>query len=118
MAGGVKKSFSRLEYVVCKTTTPMFYPHSEREFNYILALLNSKITPVVLKAINPTLSVLTSDIMNLPYIYNQAYHALINRIVTECVHLAQSDIRQFETSWDFKRHPLLPKRDEHQEGES
>lgn len=74
---------------------------------YILAFLNSKISETYLKIFNPTLSVQVKDIKSLPLILD------INNLndITEkekyCVEISQEDWDLFETSWDFKSHPLI-----------
>lgn len=74
----------------------------------LLAFLNSKIVEVLLAILNPTLNVTPAIVKKLPYPQND------NKTLT----LAQSNIAisredwdAFETSWDFKRHPLIRKVD-------
>lgn len=76
------------------------------ELQILLAFLNSKIVEVLLAILNPTLNVTPAIVKKLPYPKND------NKTLT----LAQSNIAisredwdAFETSWDFKRHPLIRK---------
>ena len=76
------------------------------ELQILLAFLNSKIVEVLLAILNPTLNVTPAIVKKLPYPQND------NKTLT----LAQSNIAisredwdAFETSWDFKRHPLIRK---------
>ena len=78
------------------------------ELQILLAFLNSKIVEVLLAILNPTLNVTPAIVKKLPYPQND------NKTLT----LAQSNIAisredwdAFETSWDFKRHPLIRKVD-------
>lgn len=78
------------------------------ELQILLAFLNSKIVEVLLAILNPTLNVTPAIVKKLPYPKND------NKTLT----LAQSNIAisredwdAFETSWDFKRHPLIRKVD-------
>lgn len=106
MGGGASKSYSVIENSICKTTTPMLYPDAS-SFNYILGYLNSPIPAKVLKSLNPTLSVLISDILHLPYVSAKGNTIEINALVDECITLAQDDYDQNESSWGFQQHPLL-----------
>lgn len=78
----------------------------EREvYNYALGLLNSKVFLVVAKALNPTLSFQVKDICSLPLVISCL--DVINSTVDKCIDISQVDWDSFETSWDFKTHPLL-----------
>ena len=84
----------------------MLYPDAS-SFNYILGYLNSPIPAKVLMSLNPTLSVLISDILHLPYVSAKGNTIEINALVDECITLAQDDYDQNESSWGFQQHPLL-----------
>ena len=105
MAGGVKKAYSIIENSICKTTTPTLYTD---DLLAVLAYLNSPISPCVLKSLNPTLSILTSDVMHLPFISELSSKEKINGLAQKCIDISKIDYDSFETSWDFAKHPLLP----------
>lgn len=71
-----------------------------------LGFLNTKVAAFLIKAFNPTLNTTVTDVMSLPLYVNNQYD-LINNIVSENILLSRADWDAFETSWDFKRHPLL-----------
>ena len=107
MGGGINKNFSIIENSICKTTTPMIYCTSENELFSILGYLNSPIPAMVLKSLNPTLSILTSDILHLPFIpITHDYKDSIKNVKT-CIQLSREDSNSYENSWDFKRNPLV-----------
>lgn len=107
MGGGINKNFSIIEKSICKTTTPMIYCANEDELLSILGYLNSPIPTMVLKSLNPTLSVLTSDILHLPFIPIMGNHMESIEDVKNCIQLSREDTDSYETSWDFKRNPLV-----------
>lgn len=107
MGGGVNKCFSEIVDSVCKTTTPMFYANESEMFNYVLGYLNSAIPPIILKALNPTLSILTTDIMNLPFIYDEKYHEEIDILVNDCIFLSKKMYEYYEEHWQFRRNCLI-----------
>ena len=71
---------------------------------HVLGFLNSDICPQVIKILNPTLNVQIGDVGNFPII-NQKNPVILQK-VKECIELAKEDWDSFETSWDFKKHPL------------
>lgn len=82
--------------------------HDETDTYQILALLNSKIAEAFLKFLAPTINFQLQDICAIPIpecvrLNKQDIH----RKCIECVQLSRIDWDSFETSWDFKRHPLL-----------
>lgn len=80
---------------------------SKEYLNYLLAFMNTKICKNLTKAINPTINMNVGDIAHLPMIYNKEIKLEIDEIVKENIKLSKQDWDLFETSWDFKRHPLL-----------
>lgn len=72
---------------------------------YLLGLLASKITSYTLNVLNPTLTFNINNIEVIPVIIS--CKEKVESIVEDCVQIAQADWDSFETSWDFKRHPLV-----------
>ena len=107
MGGGVNKAFSEIVNAVCKTTTPMFYVNKPEEYNYILGFLNSKIPPRILKSLNPTLSILTSDIVNLPFLFDKKHVDAINSLVEECITISKKHYSEKEENWQFTENCLM-----------
>lgn len=71
----------------------------------VLAFCNSSISQAVLQMIAPTLNYQIGDIMRLPII--PPHDKSVVRTVKECEKLSQTDWDTQETSWDFKRNPLI-----------
>ena len=57
--------------------------------------------------IAPTINIQAGDIARLPIIVNENYKYEIEKCVEECIELSKADWDSFETSWDFKEHPLV-----------
>ena len=55
--------------------------------------------------LNPTLSVQTGNIKDVPYI--ESKFSDINYLVNETIKIANQDWDAHETSWDFEENPLL-----------
>lgn len=79
----------------------------EKTLKYVLAFLNSKTCQEAIKILNPTLNIQIGDIGNLPILIDEDDELLEN--VDECIALTKEDWDSFETSWDFKKHPLMGK---------
>ncbi|MFV0504530.1 MAG: BREX-1 system adenine-specific DNA-methyltransferase PglX [Lachnospirales bacterium] len=74
---------------------------------YLLGLNNTKLVNEILKILAPTINYQVGDIANIPVIYSKENEADINNIVDENMSISKTDWDSFETSWDFKSHPLL-----------
>lgn len=70
----------------------------------LLALLNSKVITTLIKGISPTVNYEVGTIKKLPVYHLEKYN---NDHIDECIQIAKQDWDSFETSWDFKRHPIL-----------
>lgn len=71
------------------------------------AFLNSVVGEYFLKIISPTLNLQVGDVKSVPLIFENENS--INEKVSSCVDISKVDWDSFETSWDFKQHPLLRK---------
>lgn len=75
--------------------------------NWTLGFLNCSITADVLSMLNPTLNMQARDIKALPVLISAEHQPAINSLVDNNISISKTDWDSFETSWDFKRHPLL-----------
>lgn len=74
-------------------------------YNYLLALLNSKVYLSIAKIFNPTLNFQVKDIRNLPLIVREK--EMVDEIIKHNLLISKQDWDSFETSWDFTIHPLV-----------
>ena len=81
------------------------FSDSESMNRYILGYLASKVNFKILMIINPTLAFQAGDISKCPLIIKNENS--IENIVNLNIVLSKSDWNSFETSWDFKIHPLV-----------
>ena len=77
----------------------------ETNFEYCLGLMNSVQTQYFLKIINPTLNYGAGSIAKTPIIFSE--NEDIKNIVIQNINSSKLDWDSFETSWDFKIHPLV-----------
>ena len=71
----------------------------------LLAFSNTKVCQAFLNIINQTLNYVVGSISKLPILNFDGYG--IAEIVDENIKISKKDWDSFETSWDFKVHPLL-----------
>ena len=72
---------------------------------FLLGLLASKVTSYTLNVLNPTLTFNINNVEAIPVILDS--EKVIEHIVSQCVLDAVNDWDSYETSWDFKRNPLV-----------
>ena len=79
---------------------------------FYLALMNSVVIQYLLKIINPTLNYGAGSISLIPILDCSAHYSDIKQISLLNFKNSRTDWDSFETSWDFKKHPLVPSRDD------
>lgn len=83
------------------------FPHGMEELLFILGLLNSKAASELSRVLNPTLNMNPGDIARLPVPADYAPDSLMNGLVDENIEICRADWDSFETSCDFRKHPLI-----------
>lgn len=81
--------------------------YSESDLLFYIAFCNSKVAMLILEVLSPTLNYEGSHIAALPVASQQVNNPEIEMKTTECVEISKEDWDSFETSCDFKRHPLI-----------
>lgn len=79
----------------------------DNNIDYLLGLLNSKVSNKILSIFSSTLNFEVSMIEKLPVVIDNNNFGKVKAIVNQNIQLAKDDWDSFETSWDFKVHPLL-----------
>lgn len=77
------------------------------KLNYVLGLLSSTVVRFMLGLINPTLNFPPGYVSCLPYAESPEMKDPVSTIVDDCVAASKADWDSQETSWDFKRNPLI-----------
>ncbi len=80
---------------------------NEKLMYYVLGFLSTKIANQILKIINPTINCQVVDMQNTPILINEEKMDDVQLISQHSVDVSKEDWDAFETSWDFKKHPLL-----------
>lgn len=75
------------------------------QLKYCLGLLNSNVVMNMMAFLAPTLNYGPEQISRIPFIVSNK--ELVEKHVEKCINISKADWDSFETSWDFKRHPLV-----------
>lgn len=98
--------YKRLGYIFDDTSRSAF-PANISLLKYYIGLLCSTVTFEYLKALNPTMSFTNGDLVRIPCIEESNKVSLVIGIVDSNITQSKADWDSYETSWDFKRHPLI-----------
>ena len=83
-----------------------FYQGGEKT-KYYIGFCNTPIAADMLQLMAPTINYQAGDIGRLPILFDEKKEAIIIHNVNENILMAKKDWDSYETSWDFKKHPLL-----------
>ena len=73
---------------------------------YLLGFMNSKVAMSLLNILSPSMGFESGYLRKLPIIDSSYKDEVVNK-VKKCINESNVDWDSFETSWDFKRHPLI-----------
>ena len=77
------------------------------DLSYMIGFLNSSVVERLVSTLSPTLNYEGGQISSLPIIYNKYKNSNVVHFVIENINLSKFDWDSRETSWNFKRNPLL-----------
>ena len=101
-----KSSFRLSDYgAIFDSAGSSMFP--EENVEYLLALLNTKVVDEILTVINPTLNYGAGSVGNIPVVFSNNKEEVVTKLTRENTDFSRIDWDSFETSWDFKRHPLV-----------
>jgi len=87
------------------------FSYEDTKLEIALAILSSKISDYVFKIINPTLNLGSGDVASFPVIFDKTYKKKVLEIVENSIGISKNDWNSFETSWNFKKLPLITYQD-------
>lgn len=96
--------YSEKGYIFDVAGSSMF---PEDDIYYILGFLSTNLTFDFLQIINPTLNYQIKDVKSLPIIIDDKYKHRVEKLVKDNILICKMDWNSFETSWDFRKHPLV-----------
>ena len=75
--------------------------------DYVLGYVNTKVYQSFIDIVAPTLDYSEGAVLKVPYKYDEKNAEQICTVSASCTNLSKDDWDAFETSWEFKRHPLV-----------
>ena len=88
------------------------FPYDTDKFEEYMGFMNSCVANQYLSFLSPTVTVNAGEIGRLPVLNFSEKGITIKELVNKCINLSKTDWDYFETSWDFRRHPLVVDRKE------
>ena len=82
-----------------------FVPDEEEKIYYDLGFMNSIVSEKMLQILSPTINYNAGEIGSLPIDFNDNNES--NDRLKIAISISKEDWDSFETSWDFKKHPLI-----------
>ncbi|MHA8066292.1 BREX-1 system adenine-specific DNA-methyltransferase PglX [Aquirufa sp. ROCK2-A2] len=95
--------FSESGRMFC-SSGPSAFP--EQNLEYILALLNSKVAVTLLSFLSPTLSILPTQIREIPYLFEPSHITRIKFLCLENINISKNDWKKNEISKHFEKTKL------------
>ena len=77
------------------------------ELHYMLGLLSSQVVAYMTGFLSATMSFEVGQLSNLAILQSKENKPRIDTLVANNIAISRADWDAFETSWDFKRHPLI-----------
>ena len=94
-------------YLFDSNKGPMIFDKGKGIYN-VVGMLNTKVSQVLIGMLNPTVSLQIGDIYSIPYAdLHNSIKEQVESLVAKNIELSRNDWDSFETSWDFKEHPLI-----------
>lgn len=115
------KPYVSWSYITSSTLATRFFPKGflwdvhgsgifDKNYNklyYLQSFIGSKVGINLLQIVNHTISYQVENIAQLPIIISDTNDSKINDLTKENIKQSKKDWDAFETSWDFKKHPLV-----------
>lgn len=82
-------------------------PNEDSSLNYLIGLLNTKISSYLLNILSPTLGFESGYLKKLPVIMNKEHYFVVEKLAQKNIDISKEDWDSFEVSWNFRHHPLV-----------
>lgn len=84
-----------------------YFPKSSVMIPYVLSFLNSIVCKSCLEILSPTMNYTAGSISSLPIKLEKDYFEYSCKLSNINISISKTDWNSFETSWDFKKHPMI-----------
>ena len=83
------------------------FSNNEDMIYHLCCFINSKVSKTMFDYLNPGLNFLVGDLLRIPYCESENDEENIIKFSNSNIEISRLDWDSFETSWDFKKHPLI-----------
>lgn len=90
-----------------ETKGSVCFPNDKSLLKYLLALMNTPVVSAILLILAPTLDFHEGQLAKIPTIIDKSQRDIVTALSNENIILSKQEWDSFETSWDFKLHPLV-----------
>lgn len=104
-SGSIAFRFKPAGHVFDVAGTSVF--SDDTSLKYLQGACNSSVIMRVASMLSPTLNFEVGQIATYPIVQNKEQESSVNAMVDSCRELSKADWDSFETSWDFRRSPLI-----------
>ena len=80
---------------------------ADKNIYYILAFVNTKIMQYMMNVLSQTLNYEVGNVKSIPLVISAGQKEAVETISKRNIELSFDDLSTYETSWDFKRNPLI-----------
>ena len=91
--------------MIFNSSAPSAFMHNRKYLAYVLGFMNSIVAKTYLLFLAPSYHFNAGPIERLPLVYSA--NNQVDKLVDASINLSKKDWDSFETSWDFKSHPLI-----------
>lgn len=105
-SAGVSLRFSPKGFLF-ESKGSMCYFKNEDNLPYVLALMNTKVVDEMLLVLAPTLDYHEGPMSKIPTVIDTEKKEKVGDVSKDNIVIANDNWDSYETSWDFKRHPLI-----------
>lgn len=91
--------------MIFNSSAPSAFMHNRKYLAYVLGFMNSIVAKTYLLFLAPSYHFNAGPIERLPLVYSA--NNQVDKLVDASINLSKKDWDLFETSWDFKQHPLI-----------
>jgi hypothetical protein len=90
-----------------ETKGSVCFANDDSNLKYLLAMMNTPIVAEILLALSPTLDFHEGPLAKVPALIDTSVKTEVTALADENISISKQDWDSFETSWDFKEHPLV-----------
>lgn len=85
--------------------SPTLFITGQCSYDYLLGMMNTVVFQKYMNILSPTMHYNICNVVQVPLM--EAHESKVEENVHECIAESQDDWNSYETSWDFKRNPLI-----------